>query len=193
MNKLNMNIPVGNNNTFKTMPDNFQIPAYPLQHPSLTQESQNYNARVFLPPGESFPDSINTSHYTEAVKGIQEKGRVNCSFFDRVNINNIHRNIQNKVRERIGEVISRQDDAQLHIIMRSIFLQHGREESDVLGMVRKLNEKTINFSVDEIIKNILQYRGYLNDISRPRTIMSHGVPTTRGHYSNSLSDRNDIF
>ena len=70
MNKLNMNVPIGNNNTFKTMPDNFQIPAFPIHHPSLTQESQNYNARVYLPPGESFPDTINKSHYTEAVKGI---------------------------------------------------------------------------------------------------------------------------
>ena len=30
MNKLNMNIPTGYNNSFQTMPDNYQVPAIPL-------------------------------------------------------------------------------------------------------------------------------------------------------------------
>jgi hypothetical protein len=190
MNKLNMNNLQGYNNSFQEpMPNNYQQETF-----KNNCQNNNYNARVFFPP-EQQPESENIpiNHYKEPMKGIQEKGRVNCSFFSKDNTEKIHNNIILQVKQRIGEIISRQDDTQLYIIMRSIFLQHGREIPNVSSMVSNLNGKTIMFSVNEVIKNILQYKGYIKDISTPRTIMSHGIPTSKGNISASLSDRNNFF
>lgn len=190
MNKLNMNNPQGYNNSFQEpMPNNYQQETF-----NNNCQNNNYNARVYFSP-EQAPESENISrnHYKEPMKGIQEKGRVNCSFFSKDNTDKIHNKIILKVKQNIGEIISRQDDTQLYIIMRSIFLQHGREVPNVSSMVTELNNKTITYSVNEIIKNILQYKGFIKDVSTPRTIMSHGIPTIKGNNSASLSDRNNIF
>ena len=175
---------------------NYQPVDIPVEHMKSTvnqAESQNYNARIFIPNDSKSSENITKNYYTDAVRGIQETGRVNSTFFHKNNIDNIHQKIIQKVKLDLGEVISRQDDTQLHLIMRSIFLQHGRETNDIMDMINCLNNRVINYSVDKIKENILQYRGYLKDISTPRTIMSYPTPTIEGNKSVSFSDRNDIF
>ena len=53
--------------------------------------------------------------------------------------------------------------------MRSILLQHGNfkvSQFDLLNEIQKLNELVLQYAVKEVSSNLLQYEGYLSDLSK---------------------------
>jgi len=50
--------------------------------------------------------------------------------------------------------------------MRSIYYQYGKNlDNDIMGQIRDLNEKVLDWSIPRIISNMKQYNRYIQDIS----------------------------
>lgn len=61
-----------------------------------------------------------------------------------------------------------QDKNDLLIVMRSIFIDHGKfMQQNIKNQVDVLNKKTVEYIVPEMITQIKQQYGYLKEISKP--------------------------
>ncbi len=103
---------------------------------------------------------------------------VSETFFSKENINLIQEGIINTVFNRSNGLyeISKQSDQELNIIMRSIYLQEGKNLNyDIKTQVRELNTQVIKWCVDEIIKNIKQYMEYKKSVSTLPMPMEHSL------------------
>ena len=106
-------------------------------------------------------------------------------FLGENNINRLQNQIISQVKAQSGYSIARQSDRELQIIMRSIYLQFGRnpqEPERIVDEIKKLNNKVLEYSVPKIITNIKQYLQYKNDASsmpvqmeRPRNVSNKGT------------------
>ena len=108
-------------------------------------------------------------------------------FFSKQNINNIQNVIRHLIYKELLQVIDYQDNTELMIIMRSIFLEYHRHpklltpymsdsekikiSQEYTDEVKRLNELVINDTVPRIISQLQQYINYLKDSSTPRYIM----------------------
>jgi hypothetical protein len=72
--------------------------------------------------------------------------------------------------------------------MRAIYLQeamHGK--TDIVGQVRELNSKVLDFCVPRIMEEVRMYRYYKNDVSKLPT------PLDRGSFQSSKGTRVNEF
>ena len=89
-------------------------------------------------------------------------------YFNPNNIATIQSAVMNKVYQTSnGQYsIGRQNEQQLLIIMRSIYLQFGKNrEYNIQEQVNELNNMVVEECVRIIIPNIQQQQGYIDDIS----------------------------
>jgi hypothetical protein len=124
---------------------------------------------------------------SEAVGSIYEYNPVQELFFSDKNIELLQRliayhvNIQSSGNLKIG----RQDDMQLKIIMKSIYLEYSKNRSDnIAQQVKELNAHLLDYCVANIITNAKQYQRYKNDVStlpipieNPKYTSSYGTRT----------------
>ena len=106
-------------------------------------------------------------------------------FMSKKNVDALHDAIRYRVWVETGgqQVIGRQSDAELAIVMRSIVLQHGRNDgsSDPLEQVRELNARVLEWSVPRIVGEVSQYIKYRQDASSLPQPMAHGgLATSKG-------------
>jgi hypothetical protein len=120
--------------------------------------------------------SKDDSFRKQAIKGIYSKNMLNQVYFSPMNL----QKVQNKVRYNVYKIskgeyqIGEQDETQLQIVMRSIYLQYSRNlDTDIPKQIEKLNEITSDYLVPKIVSNIKQYLKYLNDKNTPYKIMEH--------------------
>lgn len=109
-----------------------------------------------------------------AIKGIHSKNLLNQVFFSETNL----QKIQNLIRFNVYKLsnkefkIGEQDDTQIQIVMRSVYLQYGRNlKTDIASQIQQLNNIVADELSPKIISNIKQYVKYLKDIAEPYTIM----------------------
>lgn len=103
---------------------------------------------------------------------------VSETFFSKENINIIQEGIINSVFNKSKGLynIGKQSDQELNIIMRSIYLQNGKNLNfDIKTQVRELNTLVISWCVEEIIKNIKQYMEYKKAVSTLPMPMEHSL------------------
>jgi hypothetical protein len=87
-------------------------------------------------------------------------------FFSSENIELIQDSIIKKVYYDSNYKITKQSYQELNIIMRSIYLQHGKNSNfNIRQQIIDLNKLVIDWSVKEIIKNIMQYDSYIETVS----------------------------
>lgn len=113
----------------------------------------------------------------EAIKGIHANNPLAKIFFSRTNIDALHEAIRYQVYVKSCKkhVISRQSETELKVIMRAIYLEHGRHKTyDILPEVRRLNQHVLDFTVPRIIQEINMYITYQNDINRLPMPMDRG-------------------
>lgn len=115
-------------------------------------------------------------------------------FFSKQNINNIQDVIRHLIYKELFQVIDYQDNTELMIVMRSIFLEYHRHpklltpnmseqektkiSKQYTDEVKRLNELVINDTVPRIISQLQQYMDYLKDCSTPRSIMDKPESTS---------------
>jgi len=110
----------------------------------------------------------------ESLRGIQEETILSKIFFSPQNVDLIQKQIITAVFKRTNGkyLIEKQREADLQIIMRSMFLQHARHVPDHLTeQIRELNNLVTDDVVPNVITEINAYIGYLERAFAPRQIM----------------------
>ena len=129
---------------------------------------------------------VNTTSI-DATKGIVEETLVTKIFFSPVNVKVINDSICFYVFKATDNQISTQSDEQLYVIMRAMLLEFGNlVPHDPVREVKRLNNKVVTKCVEEIITEIKQYSGYINDLA------NLPVPLDNPHYANKNNFTYDI-
>ena len=109
---------------------------------------------------------------------------LSLKFFSKENINIIQTLIKNGVYKKSNNthIISNQDEQELIIIMRSIYLQYGKNlPNNIYDQINELNNKIVEWAVDNIISNIEQYISYKETCSTlPMTLERAQLPSQKG-------------
>ena len=82
-------------------------------------------------PGTSFhlfEEAKTPYDYKQSLTGIQTSTNLNKVFFSKQNIIYLHKMIIKRVSEKSGYKIGKQSDTELQVIMRSIYLQYGKNQ-----------------------------------------------------------------
>ena len=94
------------------------------------------------------------------------------TFFSNDNAENIQSQIINTIYKKTQKKISKQSYQELQIIMKSIYLQYGRNlPTNIENQVVVLNKYVVDECVRIIEPNITQYNKYLEDITSPIPVM----------------------
>lgn len=97
----------------------------------------------------------------------QEETPLNAEFFSRANMDRLQRAMQETVLHETGLRLSRQSDEALAIIMRSVYVDHARNEAGNIGeQVFALNERVLDICVPQVMSGIRTYLAYIRDVSR---------------------------
>ena len=125
-----------------------------------------------------------SEHYSkEALRGIFDtsQSQVGRLFFDQMNINALQIGLKRVVLQRsCGKyAIGNQSEDDLKVIMRSIFLQHSKNQPfNIVEQVRELNGLILEFCADRIINEINMNENYKRDISQPLQLIDRAQNTS---------------
>ncbi len=110
----------------------------------------------------------NVTSYHDALTGNWEESLLSQAFFSRENIIIIQNAIKRMVYEGSNGrfIIAPQDETNLKIVMRSIFLQNARNlPENVTQQIVELNKKVYEYAVPNILSTATSYIKYKNDVS----------------------------
>lgn len=122
----------------------------------------------------------------EAIQGVHTKTPLNDLFFSSKNIDALQLGIRNLVANRTNNefVIGKQSEVELQVIMRAIYLSDAKHlPYDIIGQVKQLNEKVLDYCVPRILEEIRMFNHYKNDVSRLP------MPLDRGEFSSAKGTR----
>jgi hypothetical protein len=112
----------------------------------------------------------------DSLRGIQQESILSKIFFHPKNVDLIQKRIIAQVfRITNGKfLIEKQDDADLQIVMRSIFTQHAKHLPDnIKEQIRELDFIVADEVVPDIVSEIMAYVGYIDRAFGPIQIMDH--------------------
>ena len=87
--------------------------------------------------------------------------------------------------------IGYQSERDIFAIMRSVYLQYANSmvlTDDITKNIRDLNEKVIEYSVDDIGVRLEQYKGYLNKVSQLPTPLEHPQYLNKQNFTYDMSN-----
>lgn len=129
----------------------------------------------------NFADKIpikETSNYNSALRGMWNDTPLSILFFSKENIELLQTSIKKGVYEKSNQqyVIGNQNEDELKIIMRSIFLQNAHNlPYDITKQIKELNTLVLKYAVKQIYEAAISYMKYKQDVSNPLIISSHPV------------------
>jgi hypothetical protein len=106
--------------------------------------------------------------FRDATKGVWCENNLSKAFFSKENMQIIQNGIKAGVYRKSNEqfVISNQNTDTLHIIMRSIFLQHATNTtSNITDQIRQLNTLVVEDAVPRIYSSLIAHNKYLRDVN----------------------------
>lgn len=109
------------------------------------------------------------SDFYDSLQGIMENSILAKVFFSKKNIDNLQRRIVAGVfNESEGKInVGRQSDTELKIIMRSIFLQDGRNvDCKIQEQVVQLNNKVLEYCVQNVLIGAVGHINYMRDLQK---------------------------
>lgn len=140
-----------------------------------------FNGRVFFLPNESSkPDNLYGGQQgpqeldDSSINNTLTSNPLSQAYFNVYNQNLIQVRIIEEIKKiSNGEyMIGRQNDGELQIIMRSFYLQFGKNiDNDIASQVEELNKMVVDECIRIIVPNIQQYLGYRRDISNPIPVL----------------------
>ena len=126
----------------------------------------------------------NTTFKKQALTGTLNTTPLSDLYFSESNINALQEGIRYRIfQETDGKfTIGRQSDTELKVVMRSIFLQYSlNRDGDVLGQVRSLNARVLDWVVPEVLSNLKQHVTYIRDASTmPMPLERSQLLTSKG-------------
>tara|TARA_B000000532_G_C18876593_1_gene410946 strand:- start:1037 stop:1807 length:771 start_codon:yes stop_codon:yes gene_type:complete len=126
-----------------------------------------------------------------SIKGILEENSLNSLFFSDTNMKVIQDTLRYRVYKNTNQVISNQSPNDLYIIMRSIMLQYANFRvgiDNIIDEIKRLNEKVLDYSVENVTSNVKQHQGYIDDISNLPIPMDHPSYYNKGNYTYDISN-----
>jgi len=145
--------------------------------------AQKNQFELFDNPGQNYND---TTSYKDAMNGNWEDSNLSKVFFCKGNIEIIQNGIRSGVYALSNGrfVVGPQDETNIKIIMRSIFLQNASNlPNDITGQVTALNKLVLNYSIPNVVNEAQAYIKYKNDVS------TLAVPMKRPAYTNNKGDK----
>ena len=120
----------------------------------------------------------------DIVKPILEKNPVSQTFFSKQNLDHLQYLLIKLVKEKSNGkfCIGRQSDNELFIIMRSLYLQYGKNlPYDIPGQIAELNKQVLLDAVPRVLVKAEQHLGYMRDQGSTVRPMPRGeMATMRG-------------
>lgn len=124
--------------------------------------------------GFGYQSSVQSNQAKAVLKGNWEANAVSTAYFSPENIANVQNAIKSAVYKKGGYDIDDQSVDELQIIMRSLYLQYGKNMSNnIPGQIAELNKLVIDFAVPAIVSEIEMHIHYQNDISKLPEPMVH--------------------
>ena len=143
-----------------------------------------------LPSGES-DILINKDNKETSIKGIVEKTALSDLFFSDMNIDAIQKSIRYGVNKSTGQVVAKQSDNTIYVVMRSILLQYANfrvSSQNLVEEIRALNKRVIDYCVENVSSNVQQYVGYIKDIERLPTPMDRPSYHNKNNFTYDISN-----
>jgi len=114
-----------------------------------------------------------------AIDHTVSKNDVNSVYFSKENIAALQQGIRYSVFRESQKVISKQNETELMVIMRSIYLQYAKNLPDnILSQIRELNGRVLDYVVPKITVELNQYDTYIRDASGLPVPMDRGQNTS---------------
>lgn len=110
------------------------------------------------------------------LRHLPSSSPVSDVFFSDANLDALQEGLRYLVYVRSDRefVIDRQDDTELQIIMRSVYLQYARNASaDVLEQVRELNALVLDEATPRVLVLVRQHRTYQAQVAQLPAVMDH--------------------
>ena len=147
----------------------------------LSAYNSNYEDIAFKRHEPSFKNNFppKVDNASLAMKHITTKGangdevhdEVSKLYFSHENMNRIQKMIKKTIFERTRgqfRLDEDQDESDLLVTMRAIFLEHARFlPFKVIHQVKELNRRTVEYIVPDMITEIKQAYGYIKEINEP--------------------------
>lgn len=108
----------------------------------------------------------------------QQRSPLATNFFSASNMAHIQIRLRTIIKERTGYEIDRQDDMQLLIIMRGIYVDHAQHGRSIPHEVQRLDGLVLREIVPQVATGIAQHIGYLRDASTLPVPLNRGVATS---------------
>lgn len=148
-------------------------------NPDVRASQYQYNGRIFFSPDEKFKQydlysgsSQPQDTSTNIISNIVVPNAVSRTFFSNTNMERLQSAIVDRVYQVCEKRIGKQSYEELQIIMKSLYLQYSKNlPTNIEQQVADLNKMVVDECTNRIVPNILQYIGYLQDISSPIPIM----------------------
>jgi len=168
--------------------DNFQ--GVDSMDPATRASQYGFNGRIFIAPDEKFKpyDLFQNSNQVQntdvsIISNIVVPNALSRTFFSNDNVERLQLQIIDGVFKSCQKKISRQSYQELQIIMKSMYLQYGRNlPYDIEGQVQTLNKYVIDECIRIIVPNVLQYDKYIADITSPIPVMSRSQNVSNKGY-----------
>ena len=139
--------------------------------------NENFNGRVSdanvlkdtILPQSNQEIIINKDYQDTSIKGLLEKNAINDIFFSEINMKAVNDSIRYGVYQKTSDVISKQSQNELYGVMRSIMLQYANFQTtadNIIEEIKRLNSKVILYCVENISSNVIQHKGYVNDLTK---------------------------
>ena len=134
---------------------------------------------------------IKKDNRESSIKGILEENSLNSLFFGETNTKVIQDTLRYRVYQNTDQVISEQSENDLFIIMRSIMLQYANFRTgvdNIVDEIRRLNEKVLDYSVENVSSNVKQHQGYVEDLSKLPEPMDMPVYHNKRNFTYDISN-----
>jgi len=106
------------------------------------------------------------------ISNIVVPNALSRTYFSNDNVERIQRQIVSEVYKQYNKQIGKQSYQELQIIMKSMYLQYGRNlPTEIESQILTLNKYVIDECVRIIGPNVLQYNKYIEDITSPIPVM----------------------
>ena len=106
--------------------------------------------------------------------GNQQSSNVSNLYFSQTNIDHIQNTIIKQIYKKTDGKYSilKQSEDELIIVMKSIFIQYGRNaDNDINIQINELNKRVLDYCVDNVYGNLQQYLKYIDDITKENTVL----------------------
>ena len=160
---------------------NIRIPQYPNGRVVGIANKQVQSSFQMIQDNDNYDNQAKDT----LLSGTICKSILSDTFFSNQNMNTIQLLLRKRIYEKTKYTIGKQDNTELQIIMRSIFLEYARHlPTQIQEQVQELNNRIVQLCIPNMISEIRQYIHYVHEVENmpipldmPKNVSSAGTRT----------------